>query len=72
MNLGILFEVLAQGLRLWNEKEASKYLDEVLQLQKDWVREYEKPRNERSNANLDHIEQQLLLIGKLFTAPLRK
>jgi hypothetical protein len=72
MNLGVLFEVLAQGLRLWNEKESNKYLDQVLELQRRWKEEYEKPRDKRSNAVLDECEHELFLISKIFIAPLRK
>ena len=70
--VSVLFEVLVQGLKLWNAKESTKYLDEVLKLQKEWLEEYAKPRAKRSNANLDHIEQQLQLISKQFTSSFRK
>lgn len=62
----VLAGVLLQGLKLWNSKESSKYIDEVYQLKKDWVKEYEKSRDNRSNANLDAIEQRLHIISKLF------
>jgi hypothetical protein len=62
----LIFGVLAEGLKLWNTKEAHKYLNEVYKLQKDWLSEYSKPRENRSNADLDHIEQQLHIISKLF------
>lgn len=62
----VLFGVLLQGLKLWNSKESAKYLDEVIKLQKDWLDEYNKPRNLRSNANLDDIELRLQLISKHF------
>lgn len=68
----VLFSVLLQGLKLWNTKESTKYLDEVLQLQKDWMDEYNKPRNLRSNANLDDIELRLQLISKQFTSSFGK
>ena len=70
--ISVLFEVLSQGLKLWATKESTKYLDEVLKLQKEWLEEYEKPRAKRSNANLDHIEQQLVLISNQFTTAFRK
>lgn len=62
----VLFGVLLQGLKLWNSKESTKYLDEVYKLQKEWLDEYKKPRASRSNANMDYIEQRLHIIGKLF------
>ena len=68
----VLFGVLLQGLKLWNTKESTKYLDEVASLQKEWQHEYLKPRELRSNANLDHIEQQLHIISKLFLSSFGK
>ena len=62
----VLFGVLLQGLKLWNNKESTKYIDEVYELKKDWLKEYEKPRNKRSNANLDDIEQRLHILSKIF------
>lgn len=64
--VGVLFGVLLQGLKLYNTKESTKYLDEVLELQREWQKEYNKPRSQRSNANLDDIELRLELIGKHF------
>lgn len=63
----LLFGVLLQGLKLWNTAQANKYIDEVYELQKDWLKEYEKPRKDRDNSNLDYIEQRLQLLSKLFT-----
>lgn len=68
----VLFEVLSQGLKLWNSKESTKYLDEVLALKQSWLDEYNKPRNQRSNANLDDIELRLQLISKHFIDSFRK
>jgi hypothetical protein len=62
----VLFGVLLQGLKLWNAEESTKYLDEVYGLQKRWLEEYNKPRANRSNSNLDAIELRLHIIGKLF------
>jgi hypothetical protein len=70
--VAVLFEVLVQGLKLWNQKESTKYLDEVLDLQRRWLEEYNKPRSKRSNADLDHYEQQLCLISKQFTSSFGK
>ena len=64
----VLFGVLVEGLKLWNSKEATKYIDEIYQLQKDWLSEYEKPRKDRNNSELDDIEQRLHIIGKIFIA----
>lgn len=63
----LLFGVLLQGLRLWNDKQSTKYLDKVISLKKEWLEEYSKPRAERDNSNLDEIESQLYLIAKVFS-----
>lgn len=68
----VLFGVLLQGLKLWNTKESTKYLDEVIELQQRWLDEYNKPRSKRSNANLDDIEQRLHIISKHFITSFRK
>lgn len=68
MNIGILFEVLVQGLKLWNQKEASKYLDQVYELKKRWADEYAKGHGKRSNAILDECEHELYLLSKIFTS----
>lgn len=68
----VLFGVLLQGLKLANSKESTKYLDEVLELQRKYIEEYNKPRSLRSNANLDAYEQQLLILSKLFVSSFGK
>lgn len=62
----LLFGVLTEALKLWNTKESNKYLDRVIKLQKEWLEEYSKPRAERSNADLDDIEAELMIIAKTF------
>lgn len=64
----LLFGVLLQGLKLWNTKESNKYLDEVVRLQSDWLKEYSKPRSKISHADLDEIEIKLAIIAKSFAA----
>jgi hypothetical protein len=62
----VLFGVLMQGLKLWNNKESTKYLDEVIKLQQDYLNEYNKPRGSRNNNDLDNIELRLELLSKNF------
>lgn len=62
----LIFGILLQGLKLWNSKESGKYIDELYELRKDWTEEYDKPRNQRSNAKLDDIESRLHLLGRIF------
>lgn len=62
----LLLSVLLQGLKLWNSKEANKYLDEVVKLRTEWLEVYSKPRGQRDNEALDMIEMRLELISKTF------
>ena len=62
----LVFGVLVEGLKLWNTKESTKYLDEVIKLREDWLNEYNKPKNLRSNADLDAIELRLSLLARTF------
>lgn len=62
----LLLSVLLQGLKLWNSKEANKYLDEVVKLRTEWLEVYSKPRGQRDNEALDMIEMRLELISKAF------
>lgn len=63
--------ILEAGLSLWNTKEARKYQDQVIKLKKEFYEEYNKPDNERSDARLDNIMRELLIIGEGFTAEIR-
>lgn len=64
--VNILFGVLIEGLKLWNHKEANKYFDEIIELQKEWINEYNKPKHLRSNADLDDIQLRLGIIARAF------
>lgn len=64
----VLFGVLLQGLKLWNHKEGTKYIDEVIKLQQDYQNEYNKPRHKRDNNELDSIQLRLELLSKHFIA----
>jgi hypothetical protein len=39
MNLNLILGVLKESLKLWNAKEADKYLSEVLKLEKEYYEE---------------------------------
>ena len=60
--------ILKAGLSIWEHKEANKYLDRLLKLEKEFYEEYNLPVNERSNARLDNIEHELLKLGEGFAA----
>lgn len=66
MDWTVIFGVLEQGLKLWNSKESTKYLDKMISLKKDWYEEYNKPLSERSDVKLDSIELQLKILCQSF------
>lgn len=73
MDVKLILGVLEQGLKLWNSKEANKYLDKLIKLRKDWYEEYNKPLDERSDVKLDSIELQLKILCQSFVqAPKRE
>ena len=72
MGYAVFFQVLAEGFKLWNTKEGNKYRDRVYDLEKDYLNEINKPREKRSNANLDYIDEQLYLLSKLFVPAIGK
>jgi len=66
VNLAVVFEVLAQGLKLWASKDATKYIDQMVKLKMRWHEEYSKPENIRSDVALDSIELHLGVLCRAF------
>lgn len=65
----ILFKTLLAGLTLWKNKDARKYLDQVIKLKKQWYDEYNLP--EFSDAKLDNIERELKIIAETFSSKIQ-
>lgn len=59
---GALFELAGAALSIWKSKEARKYLDEKIKLEKDFYEEYNKPIGKRSDAVLDNIDRELRIL----------
>ena len=66
MWLDLTLGVLKEGLKLWNDKTATKYLDRVIKLEKDYNEEMSKPKDERSDLKLDSILLELRIISQSF------
>jgi len=66
MEVDLVLGVLEQSLKLWNSKEADKYLSKMIKLKKEWYEEYNKPLNDRSDIKLDNIELQLRILCQSF------
>lgn len=66
MWLDLTLGVLKEGLKLWNDRTATKYLDRVIKLEKDYNEEMSKPKDERSDLKLDSILLELRIISQSF------
>jgi hypothetical protein len=66
MELALVFKILEKGLSIWASKEATKYLDQVIKLKKEWHKEY--MRSDRSQLALDRIENELRIIAETFAS----
>ncbi len=66
MDVKLILGILEQGLKLWNSKEATKYIDKMVKLKKEWYEEYNKPLDQRSDVKLDFIELQLRILCQSF------
>jgi hypothetical protein len=66
MDLTLVLGILKEGLTLWNNVEASKYLDKVINLEKKYNEELAKPEDERSDLAIDNCLLQLRIIAQSF------
>lgn len=66
MEFGLILGVLKEGLKLWNSFEATKYLDRIIKLEKEYYEEIAKPEDERSQLTLDTIILRIRLISQSF------
>jgi len=65
-----LILALKSGLSLWESKESRKYIDKVLELEKEYYEESNKSRVDM--AKLDHINFELRVVGEAFNSDLKK
>jgi hypothetical protein len=66
MEIGLVLSVLKEGLKLSNTIVDRKYLDRVIDLEKDFHEELSKPDDERSDLHLDSIMLELRTIASTF------
>lgn len=66
MWLDLTLGVLKEGLKLWNDKQATKYLDRVIELELEYNEEMAKPKDERSDFKLDSILLELRILSQSF------
>lgn len=63
--------LLSAGLKLWSDKEKTKYVDRLMALKKRYYEEYSKTEEKRSDADLDNILFDLRLLSDSFSAIVR-
>lgn len=66
MDLTLTLSILKEGLKLWNNKQATKYLDRVVELEKKYYEELSKPSDERSDYLIDSVLLELRIISQSF------
>jgi len=66
VDLGLALGVLKEGLKLWNAKEATKYMDKVVKLEKEYYAELSLDEDERSQLTLDKCLLDIATIAKNF------
>lgn len=66
MDLSLALSILKEGLKLWNNKEANKYIDRVIKLEMEYNEEMAKPLDERSDYRIDSCLLELRIISQSF------
>jgi hypothetical protein len=66
MELGLVLSILKEGLKLSNTIIDRKYLDRVIDLEKEFYEELARPDDERSDLALDNIMLELKTIAAIF------
>jgi hypothetical protein len=72
MDLSLTLNLLKEGLKLWNNTQATKYLDRVIKLESQYHEEMAKTSEDRSDLRLDDILLQLRVISQSFIQYPRK
>ena len=66
MDLSLTLGLLKEGLKLWNNKEATKYIDRDIKLEKAYHDEMAKPLDERSDLRINDVLLQLRVLSQSF------
>lgn len=66
--INAILNLLTAGLTLWDDKEKHKYTDRLISLKEKYRAEMAKDDSHRSDANLDDIRFELLLLVTSFSA----
>lgn len=64
----LIFQILASALQIWEDKEKTKYVDQLISLKEQYYEEINKPAASFNEAAIDDITFQLRILGLAFTA----
>lgn len=66
MQLDLVLGILKEGLKLWNTKESTKYIDQLIKLEREYFDELKKHESNRSQLYLDERLLDIKTIGENF------
>lgn len=68
METSLVFSLVIEGLKLWNNERASQYLRKTIKLKEEYYAELSKPSYERSDLKLDELLDDLKIIAHAFVS----
>jgi len=66
--ISVILSLADTGLKLWQQKDARKYIDQLIALRQEYYDEINKPQESRDDGHLDRIEFRIKLLCDSFTA----
>lgn len=63
-----LAKALAAGLSLWDHKEKNKYVEKLMDLEKERHEEINKPMEDRDNSAIDRLDFELCVLCNSFSS----
>lgn len=66
--ISVILSLTDTGLKLWQQKDARKYIDQLIELKQEYYNEINKPNELRDDACLDRIEFRIKLLCESFTS----
>jgi hypothetical protein len=66
--ISVILSLADTGLKLWQQKDARKYIDQLIELKQEYYNEINKPEGTRDDARLDRIEFRIKLLCDSFTS----
>lgn len=64
----VILSLADTGLKLWQQKDARKYIDQLIELKQEYYNEINKPEEDRDHARLDRVEFRLNILCIAFAS----